>query len=88
MLSLTSAAWSARGEDAVVTYYASGKLVVAGKGADAFVDSRLGWEQDEREDEISSRVVGIDASEAMVAAASRALQQLARQLAGRLQAHL
>jgi ribonuclease HIII len=58
------ARWAARGEGAVVTYYESGKLVVAGKGADAFVDGRLGWEEDERPaDEtvrVTSRVIGTD----------------------------
>jgi ribonuclease HIII len=54
------AVWNARGEDAVVTYYRSGKLVVAGKGANAFVEGRLGWEPDEKPEAVSRRVVGID----------------------------
>jgi ribonuclease HIII len=55
------ARWTARGEGAVVTYYASGKLVVAGKGADAFVAGRLGWEEDEGPGTVvTSRVIGTD----------------------------
>jgi ribonuclease HIII len=58
------ARWAARGEGAVVTLYESGKLVVAGKGADAFLEGRLGWEEDERpahaRTKSRTRVVGTD----------------------------
>ena len=40
--------WSARGEEAIVTYYRSGKLLVAGKGAAGVAATYLGWEEDER----------------------------------------
>jgi len=59
------ARWSARGEGAVVTFYESGKLVVAGKGADAFMEGRIGWEEDEKPaapktSAVTSRVIGSD----------------------------
>jgi hypothetical protein len=51
------------------------------------IDAREGRVLDLQQVSISEPLRGPD-TEAMVAAASRALQQLARQLAGRLQAHL
>jgi ribonuclease HIII len=59
--SVPHAAWSARGEGAVVTLYKSGKLVVAGKGAEDFVAGRLGWEEDETPGTVvKSRIIGTD----------------------------
>ncbi len=62
---IAHARWSARGEGAVATFYNSGKLVVAGKGADDFIDGRLGWEDDEKPDapqvsSVTARVIGSD----------------------------